>query len=693
MDILSLTDEVFDAIGAFCDVPELSSLSQVCRRLSAVFTTERFWMKFLSSSTSRTSALIKHNIHRYQPEGSNCKDLAVHLYRLYSHLRPGHKPPLRCSPLPLSRSVTWAKIVCHRWIIVASSDDEVSTLCLYDYVPDEYRLHGFSLPDMMLLTQAFLGAPVIRGVVFDCGGEVIIAVELCPSSSPSIEVLALRHNEDKIVFVQLGSLPDASHLRAADGNWVGMSVCKNRNIPTLWNWKTGRVIQLHDKPESQGGCMSMAIKDDVVAVAYRRKMRIYRIVGDKAELLCTHRYGASFQYSSMVALPMIHSSDDTQDTPMFALALGARDGIKVYHVHCKAHDSKLTLAWRFATPNQYPDDPHEPLLCDNGTMLTWLSIPASLVSRGTRLFLAQLPVSSGAEQRIPVLEPQCTKFASRFHDFAADERIPAMYWRSTRDLDDLRGLAVFGNAFGELAVCDFSSTSLDVLSRLFPLPRLPDLRDELVLSQKHSTMDAGYPFPLMATKHKDRTLFLRQAKKASSISSAVPPLSRWKTSTWYIYQEFQYLTTLLEVRSLYGAIVPLTHKEPLDVFRVGDLFVLFDGDDARCRILDSTSPDGICAQIDEGVLLAGRMMDGGELGITHVSGLKMHMAERRNHRLNRALKLRERGGHVDDHWMDERDGDEGRDTDPDSGFTLFVPGSDDSDGDSELGSGDVDLDM
>ncbi|TCD64771.1 hypothetical protein EIP91_003631 [Steccherinum ochraceum] len=664
--------------------PHVLSLSEVCKRLSEVFTAESFWDKLVSTSNTWISAMVKHHVDCHQ--GLNRKDLAVHLYKLHSHLRPGHKPAFRYCSLPQSRSVTWTKIVSHRWILVASSDDVASTLCLYDYVPGECQA------DIMPLTQAFLRAPVIRGIVFDRGGDVIIAVELCPSSAPSIQVLSLRCHDGKIVFVQLGSLHDASYLRAADGDWVGMSVCKNRNIPTLWNRKTGRVIQLHDKPESQGGCMSMAIKDDIVAVAYRRKMRIYRILGDGAELLCTHRYGASFQSSSVVALPMVHSSDDKQDTPMFALALGVRDGINVYHVRCKADDG-FTLVWKFTTPLKYLDNPHEPQLSDNGSMITWLSIPGSVVSRGVHYFLAQLPVPSDVTQA-PVQKPEDMELTSRFYDLAADERIPALYWKATRDLDDLRGLAVFGNAFGELAVFDFSNTSPDALSRVFPRPCPPNYQGELVVSQNCKPddlkLDLGYPFPLMSTVHDDETLFAKQAAKASELSSKASSLNTWGNSLWSV--EFRRLLTLLEVRSLYGEVIPLIYKSGLEVFAVGDLFVLFDWDAAHCRVLESTDADDICSQIETAsiILPKGRTMFGGILGIDHVSGLQMHFAERRLYHRNRALEMRNRGGRVDDSWTARKDEDRGRDTHlMGSRFRPYSATRDDSDGDSELGLGGI----
>ncbi|TCD64783.1 hypothetical protein EIP91_003643 [Steccherinum ochraceum] len=662
-NFLSLGDEILKAIGVCSSIPDVLSLSQACKRLSEILAVERFWEKYLMSTMGI------YSVYRL-PRGSSCKDLAVHLYKLYARLQPGQKrKPAVCHyDISQGRSVTWTKIVCHRWIAVASSDDQSSELSLYGL--DEGP-HSVAKP----LTQVSLVAPVIRGVALERGGDVIVAVELCSSFFPSIEVFSLGLCDGKLVFTRLGSRSNASHLRTAGGDWVGMSVCDNHNIPTLWNWKTGDVTRLHKKPERQGGCMSMAIKDDIVAVAYRRKMHIYRINVNEAVLICTQRYRSSYQFSSMVALPKLRSSGDKQDTPMFVLALGARGGIRVYHVPC---DPGLDFepVWTFATPRGSQLSPHKPQLSDNGTMITWLSIPGSVVSRGVHYFLSRLPVPSGITQ-LPVRGPKDANLTSRFYDLAAHKDIPAL------------GLAVFGNAFGELAVYDFSTTAPDVLSKLFPRPCVPLHNRSIPQTNREvECYEPGYPFPLMSTVHDDETLFLKQAKKANEISSRTTPLSVWQSS--WRYRNFRYLVTLLEVRTLYGDVVPFMHKECLDVFRVGDLFVLFDHDDAYCRVLDSTDADQICSQIEANIVPPGRTVYGGDLYIAHDSGLQMHLAERRRiPPVNRASQLRDRGGHVHASWDNVLQDFQGLDTNLGSGFRPYRASEDESDGDSELSSEDI----
>ena len=48
-----------------------------------------------------------------------------------------------------------------------------------------------------------------------------------------------------------------------------------------------------------------------------------------------------------------------------------------------------------------------------------------------------------------------------------DTEMPALYAMSVRDHDETRGLIVFGNAFGELAVYDFSGSDPDALAECF----------------------------------------------------------------------------------------------------------------------------------------------------------------------------------------------------------------------------------
>ncbi|EKM55413.1 uncharacterized protein PHACADRAFT_256027 [Phanerochaete carnosa HHB-10118-sp] len=74
---------------------------------------------------------------------------------------------------PQTRSVTWAKLVQGKWVLVACSDQTTSAICLWS-LQSFYRSEG--PPD--IVAQAFLKGPVVYGLVEVQNDQVIIALEL-----------------------------------------------------------------------------------------------------------------------------------------------------------------------------------------------------------------------------------------------------------------------------------------------------------------------------------------------------------------------------------------------------------------------------------------------------------------------------------------------------------------------------------
>ena len=60
------------------------------------------------------------------------------------------------------------------------------------------------------------------------------------------------------------------------------------------------------------------------------------------------------------------------------------------------------------------------------------------------------------------------------HAFS-DLNLPALFAMSVRDFDETRGLLLVGNAFGELALHDFSGSDVADLSRCFVQINIPNL--------------------------------------------------------------------------------------------------------------------------------------------------------------------------------------------------------------------------
>lgn len=103
-------------------------------------------------------------------DASQLEKSLVHSLKLHNRI---HKqaPPLSI-PLHLTRSVTWVQLIHSQWLLVASSDDISSSICLWSV---ETLLSGISLEP---LAEAFLSGPVSNGAVDIDGSFVTIALEL-----------------------------------------------------------------------------------------------------------------------------------------------------------------------------------------------------------------------------------------------------------------------------------------------------------------------------------------------------------------------------------------------------------------------------------------------------------------------------------------------------------------------------------
>ena len=100
-----------------------------------------------------------------------------------------------------------------------------------------------------------------------------------------------------------------------------------------------------------------------------------------------------------------------------------------------------------------------------------------------------LPLDSGDDD----LLPEERKVEAR--TFSGPD-VPALYAMAVRDFDETRGLTVFGNAFGELALYDFSGSNHESISQCFAQIHfsdatnadrelLPLVRDSPLLKEYH----------------------------------------------------------------------------------------------------------------------------------------------------------------------------------------------------------------
>lgn len=63
--------------------------------------------------------------------------------------------------------------------------------------------------------------------------------------------MSLRRHEGETVFVQLGRVPNFTHVRYLHGDLVGCALKDETGVPHLVNWRTSEVYALGEFPDIQ----------------------------------------------------------------------------------------------------------------------------------------------------------------------------------------------------------------------------------------------------------------------------------------------------------------------------------------------------------------------------------------------------------------------------------------------------------
>ena len=150
------------------------------------------------------------------------------------------------------------------------------------------------------------------------------------------------------------------------------------------------------------------------------------------------------------------------------LCISCDDGIYLYEVLCDPNESSLSLnrVW-YQQPVPLPRKRHpnrlafEAALGVTGKMVSWLYCGRTWAHN--RFTFATARVPDGKRNNDPAVV-----------EWDA-EPMETQYSLGVRDFDEARGLAVFGNAFGEVFLCDFSGTPSNQLEGCLKTPVKADL--------------------------------------------------------------------------------------------------------------------------------------------------------------------------------------------------------------------------
>ncbi|KAI0073643.1 hypothetical protein K474DRAFT_1774578 [Panus rudis PR-1116 ss-1] len=489
---LPLPDDVLLNIASYLGTADIRSLRATCRRWFGITTNKRLWAKLLQQNVILPGISMPTYCRRRNTlSATETEALVVHALDTRKNMLEGErKSRWRINNFDQTRSVTWVKFLQGQWLLFASSDLHSSKLTLC-------TLPNSSETSPPVVAQASLRAPVAEGFVeVQTGGVIIIALYLRGRPS-SIEILSLKLHEGRPVFVHLKEYPHAAHIRFLRGNFIGFSLHQETSLPCVLNWRTDSNQHLHSEPSIEGCCIAMAMHGETLAVLMPRRLEIYLLLPpDDGQSFQLWRAIDIFINIGLAVLSYEHPPDllycDTSLRPCTAilrLLITCEQGLYLYDVDIDVDEDclDLILCWHHVpkVPEAY---------CGSG--IAFAINPRFSTSNTTFSWLVLDPEGSALDPRLSVATvPAGASYPS--FEFAFDvEEMGCQYADGVRDFDEGRGLAVFGNPFGELSLYDFNNrTTPALLSCFMPVEFSPLCQEDIVLDDLPLRPTYAPPFP------------------------------------------------------------------------------------------------------------------------------------------------------------------------------------------------------
>ncbi|CAL1699394.1 unnamed protein product [Somion occarium] len=655
-----LTGSPSDVIlDIFCHlaIADLLAVRCTCRRLSWLSTLKVVWLEILQRDiVAHALPMPSYCLPLGMLSANQVECLVRHLYQVNRNMWRPSEPCHRAINLPSNRPITWVRLVLGQWVLIASSDISSSVISLW-HLPS--LLQPGRESTVSPVAQAFLDGPVEQGLV-EVHHYHGITIALCLKKRiPCISVMTIENLGQTTAFRQLATITDASHLRFLHGSYIGVAFSQNISVSSVHNWRTGEIDYLQTIPDLKGGYIDMAARSNWIAAVSRMNLHIY---------MPDYTAGGRCKFWRGLNMPIAMSSACFNEAPVSVVPSGNGEseklylcianhrGIHIYEVICRPLDDHLELipVWTHnlgLVAQKYESLTIQPRFGASPHVITWLRDCVDLSFLPT-FVAARIPTADsvvGAEDVIEISDPN----------------LPSLYCQPVRDFDEARGVAIFGNAFGELALVDFSGVagrSQEVLGSCFqPLSFPPSLGYDLLPTEPVHCVPAP-PFPYcggdLYDEHKEYLFELWREYEPENIPEG------WDTD-WELWGEwvcfvngFQFdgIASLLEnTYYYYGQVVPLLQRpDEYLIFEAGGLlFVLREQRLVPYVAYELIAPEQLAIMIDAN--------DGlGSIPVTRIPKLDdtRHIElgnsvsrweyERKHQKRNRWQELVDRGGKV--HW-------------------------------------------
>ncbi|KAF7315703.1 hypothetical protein MIND_00085900 [Mycena indigotica] len=438
--LLTLPPELYFFIYIELEITDTLALhlnqqfSQTCRLLQGHGRTKALWIRLLDRSFH--GGPIPPSLINYTSfDAATLETLAR---RISTLSRREDLPPIvsHAWRTQLPRGIQWVGLAASRWLIVASSDRQISTLQCWDLT---CAFNGDDHP----VAQIYLPAQVKTAKLEVQRSGIILALGLM-NPSTALYVVSLKRKSDRVVFVHEYSLIGSSHVLMLHDALVGCAIREALNEPHVVNWKTGTILDIEPPP---GGLdiLSRRSVPHFMTMWTEDTLLIVRLDG----LEFYHREGDRFFFRQLLIV------DDVQEVTVckhcdpshLQLAVLTQCDIQIWTLRQDNHDIVLNgIKIEYFNPYTLGGCPIFRLrTSQSGTRVIWISTVRWVRSRD-RPSLAIFRLSKQPPN------PSDSTSALTWKD--DDVHAPALWAFCNVDYDDILGLTVIGNHFGELAVYD-----------------------------------------------------------------------------------------------------------------------------------------------------------------------------------------------------------------------------------------------
>ncbi|KAK7017341.1 hypothetical protein R3P38DRAFT_3201791 [Favolaschia claudopus] len=222
MNLTLLPEELILGICSQLCVEDILRLRQTSRVLSRVTRTKSLWNYVLNRHGYMHGSFASYLGGYERLEASTLEALACRVARLDAKWKARDLSPVRDFQLRLPQSITWLRLVAGTWLFVASSDNYISKLTCWD-VHSVFRVTTNLSPRHTFRRSA-----------------------LAP-----IHVITFQKGSDGHVFSELARVDGSSHVLMLAGDVLGCALRAGTIVPHLVNWKENKIhlIPQSDVPE------------------------------------------------------------------------------------------------------------------------------------------------------------------------------------------------------------------------------------------------------------------------------------------------------------------------------------------------------------------------------------------------------------------------------------------------------------